>query len=299
MHSPHFRADVVHTRAPQQMTMGQGIHIGLQMLHATTRASMKEVEDEELRGALIEAVGAESNKVFEIVDTRMNYPILIAKENASFLERNFMCAECRPYRFEVFSRKSQGEILPMLRINRPLSCKIGSRSMKVYDAETGRLFGRIQHLHSCSKIAFRVNNSEGQMIFEVGSHKCSGTKIMGKMPCGPCKSHEFDVIDRHGKHLGAIRNEWTGCFDEMLGKDEYTFNFEQVSDADEKALLVATAIYIDMRYFTSSLCNWNVRDCLVKRYLGPAAKAGKAAKLVPVARHGAKFLQEEKKKRAH
>lgn len=297
MQTLQFRADVLHTKAPGQQAMGSGITVGRTMLAATSRASMKEVEDEDFKGAMIEAVGAETNKVFEVVDTRVNYPILVAQENATFFERNCLCAECRPYKYELFARKSQAELLPMLSMYRPYSCKCGSRSMKVMDSQSGQTFGRIQHINSCSQICFRVNNAEGQVVYEVVSRKCSAAKVFGKLPCGPTKAHEFTVIDRHGKNLGVIRNEWTGCFNEFLGKDEYTFDFGRITNADDKALLVATAIFIDMRYFTASLCQWNVRDCLIKRYLGPVAKAGKAAKYVPVAKQGAKKVQEESKKR--
>eukprot|EP00915_Cephaloidophora_sp_WS-2016_P001250 GHVH01001765.1.p1 GENE.GHVH01001765.1~~GHVH01001765.1.p1 ORF type:complete len:318 (+),score=49.03 GHVH01001765.1:112-1065(+) len=271
-------------QAPVEVGMEDGYEIGCHMLGKISNLNMFETQDDNLRGSIKNALGYEGEKVFEVVDSDTGYPAMIVKESSNFIERNCVPSKCRPFRFTIFSRASSTVLLPAAQLNKGCSMTCVNKMMKVTSSDGRRTIGYIAPSHHCCRIQFTAYDRKQRELFQIHGSKFQLSSVVGKLPLPGFKRVIFNALDDRGHRMGMIANEWGGTFRELLGDaDDYTVTFGKHMDSDTKLMMLATAFYLDMRYFTSC-CSFSLRDCLIKRYT--PAPVVKTMKYAPVAVRG-------------
>ncbi|OQW53747.1 MAG: hypothetical protein A4S09_06785 [Proteobacteria bacterium SG_bin7] len=100
----------------------------------------------------------------------------------------------------------------------------------------GRYLGCIQQRFSLISKRFDVQNARGMVVMEVAS------------PIWRIWTFEFF----HGSQVvAAIRKKWSGVFSEMFtDRDNFLVEFNDPTlSTDEKQLVLAAAIFVDLKYF--------------------------------------------------
>jgi len=134
-------------------------------------------------------------------------------------------------------------------INRPVT--------KITDS-SGNLVGSIRDPCACipTNMTFTVNdaNGDGALWAESG---CCQWGLCCPMPCGPCKYVDFPVKDSSGQQVAHMRKSMKSCLQMLCcsclfeDTENYTIEFAEVKDPRNKALLMALAVFTDMRYFNN------------------------------------------------
>lgn len=107
--------------------------------------------------------------------------------------------------------------------------------LEIRDAQ-GRFLGSIQQRFSILSKRFDVQNSRGMTVMEVAS------------PIWRIWTFEFF----HGSKLvAAIRKKWSGIFSEMFtDRDNFLVEFSDPTlSNDERQLVLAAAVFVDLKYF--------------------------------------------------
>jgi hypothetical protein len=117
------------------------------------------------------------------------------------------------------------------------------------------VIGYIRNPFSFCDLAFTIHEvAGGPVIYEV-SGSCCQCGIHCTCPCDPCKEIKFDITTAAKGYMktGILEKVWAGCAKELLSNaDEYTIKFPEGIPWTHKALLVATCIFLDYRYFEES-----------------------------------------------
>ena len=183
------------------------------------------------RHEIAEFFGFESRNKYQVSDAQ-GQPILFAAEQSKgffgFLMRYFL-GHWRT--FEVFFFNPQRHLV--FQAKHPF--RFYFKRFEIYDA-SGRFLGALQKRFSIFSKRFDVEDHRGMAIMEVSSP-------IWKIWTFPFK--------QNGKEVASIKKKWSGIFSEAFtDKDNFMVEFtEQNLRNEERQVIVAAAIFVDMMYF--------------------------------------------------
>ncbi len=103
------------------------------------------------------------------------------------------------------------------------------------DGADGRLLGVLQQRFSIFSKCFDVLDASGRELLTVRS---------------PLWSPWTFAFQRDGKQVAVVRKRWSGLFSEALtDADRFGVQFEGPLSSSEKCLVLAAALFVDLRYF--------------------------------------------------
>ena len=111
----------------------------------------------------------------------------------------------------------------------------------------------------CDNELLLYKDTEADAEIKVTS-PCCKCGFYCQCPCASCKEVTLDIVDiRAGNaRVGEIKKEWTGCAQEMFtNADDYTVQFPAKQTWQQKALLLAAALFVDYLYFEENHDNQN------------------------------------------
>jgi uncharacterized protein YxjI len=99
----------------------------------------------------------------------------------------------------------------------------------------GRRIGAIQQRFSIIKKSFDVEDARGAVVMRVRS--------------GIFRPWRFD-FERNGRAVARVQKRWTGLLTEAFtDSDSFGVSFEPSLGAAERLLVLAAAVFVDLRYF--------------------------------------------------
>jgi len=187
------------------------------------------------------------------------------KENSTCCERTFSSAcggLCKQWRMEIFLlgpngiQGGQGEMTPFMHLERPChaTCLCLNRpEVVVTDAQTGLKIGTIREPFTCCNLKFEVLDASDRPTLDVEGCICQ-PGLLCPCPCDgvPCQVIDFPITDHHSKaQVAKIEKKWRwGDFCQCASEwDDYWVDFQDAKNPDFKMLLLATSIFIQMRFF--------------------------------------------------
>jgi uncharacterized protein YxjI len=181
--------------------------------------------------------GFETRNKYEILDEQ-KIPVAYAAEQQKgffgWVMRQFL-GHWRTFDVHIFDRDRR----LALKAHHPF--RLFFQRLEVTDP-MGRYLGCIQQRFSILTKRFDVQNSRGLVVMEVAS------------PIWRIWTFEFF----HGsKVVGAIKKKWSGLFSEVFSdRDNFLVEFSDPSlSAEEKQLILAAAIFVDLKYFENKAGN--------------------------------------------
>jgi uncharacterized protein YxjI len=183
------------------------------------------------RKELAEFFGYESRNKYEVRDPSGN-AILYAAEQGSGLGASIMrqlVGHWRSYEIHVFDAARN----VVLRAIHPFRWFF--QRLEVVGAD-GRVIGALQQRFAFFSKSFDVEDAQGRTVMTVRS---------------PIWRPWTFPFERGGKQVGAVMKKWSGALTELL-TDADTFRIEYGGgelNPDERALLLAAGLFIDMQYF--------------------------------------------------
>lgn len=106
--------------------------------------------------------------------------------------------------------------------------------LEVFD-DAGRLLGAIQQRWAWFRKSFDVEDARGQVVLEMRA---------------PILSMWTFPFTRNGTEVANIEKKWSGAFSEMFtDKDNFRVRFTPDLRGDERLLVLAAALFVDLQYF--------------------------------------------------
>lgn len=203
----------------------------------------------------------ESKNKYDVYDG--SEKIFYAHETTSCCLRQLQtpCPECAGWDIDIDYVGGDGEEAPAYRMTK--SCTpctflcINRPVTYVYD-EDGTEIGSIKD--PCALIpmnmTFSVRDENREELVSADSGCCQWGMCF-PLPCGPCRTVEFSVVDNNGDSVGHLQKSMKGCFKMMCFSmcfddlENYKVSFSGVKDTRTRALLMALAIFTDFRYYNN------------------------------------------------
>jgi hypothetical protein len=184
------------------------------------------------RRELAEFFGFETRNKYEI---RLpdDQPIGFAAEQnkgfLGFLARQ-MLGHWRSFEIHIYDVNRQ------LQVTARHPFRIWFQRLEIFHEPGDRLIGALQQRFSILYKKFDIENEQGQVVMSVAS------------PLWRIWTFEFKWMERV---RATIRKKWSGFFREaLLDADRFEIEFNDPSlKSDERSLLVAAAIFVDLQYF--------------------------------------------------
>jgi uncharacterized protein YxjI len=178
-----------------------------------------------------EFLGFEGRNKYEVLDERKQVVAFAAEQRKGLLDwfaRQFL-GHWRRYEIRFFDPQRR----PFLVARHPF--RLIFQRLEVY-TDDGRFLGALQQRFSILTKRFDVEGPNGQTILEVSS------------PFWKIWTFPF----MHGeKRVACISKKWSGILSEAFtDKDNFLVQYEdQQLSEEERHLLLAAAVFIDLRYF--------------------------------------------------
>ena len=179
---------------------------------------------------LAELFGFETRNKYAI-ETATGKPVAFAAEQQKgvlgFLLRQLL-GHFRTFEIQFFDAARA----PVLRAVHPF--RLLFQRLEVFDAG-GRMLGAIQQRFALFSKRFDVQNAAGRVTLEVRS---------------PLWRPWTFVFTRDGREVARIEKKWSGVLTEVFtDKDRFFVQLGTETTTDERQLLLAAAIFIDLQYF--------------------------------------------------
>lgn len=223
-------------------------------------ASLPRVQIRQQRQIVEALTGFERNNRYIIRDEG-GRDIFFCKENSHCYERNCCHGACKPWRMDVFiiARGGAGaeDMIPFLHMERPCTCTclcLNRPEVFLSDLSTGASLGSITEPFAFCDLVFGLKDAMGNQVLD-STGKCCQMGLMCPCPCEGCPGKEvsFPVTDSTSSLLvGTVTKVWMMgdccplCFKEW---DNYWVHFGAVQDPRWKMMLIALAIFVQMRFF--------------------------------------------------
>lgn len=182
------------------------------------------------RAELVELFGFETRNKYAI-ETETGQAVAFAAEQQKgllgFLVRQFL-GHWRSFELHFFDAERR----PILRAVHPFRWLF--QRLEVFD-DTGQKLGALQQRFALVSKRFDVEDANGRLLMSVNS---------------PFWRIWTFVFERNGRELARIEKKWSGLFAEgFTDKDRFRLQFKPECQPDERQLLLAAAIFVDLRYF--------------------------------------------------
>jgi uncharacterized protein YxjI len=182
---------------------------------------------------LAELFGFETRNKYQVLDERGGVVAFAAEQQKGmfgFLMRQFL-GHWRSFEFHIFDAQKR----KVMTARQPF--RIFFQRLEVMD-ENGRMIGAIQKRFSILTKRFDVQDPRGMPVME-------------------CASPIFRIwtfpFKHAGKQVACITKKWTGLLAEAFtDKDTFLVDYSDPGlTENERKLVLAAALYIDLRYFES------------------------------------------------
>jgi len=202
----------------------------------------------------------ESNNKYDVYNSSKKR-IFYAHETTGCCMRQFQSffPDCAPWDIDIDYTEGWGSGETAYKMKRdctPCTCLCINRPLTEITDKSGKKLGSIRDPCAVcpTNMTFTIRDENDENILSAESGCCQWG-ICCPMPCGPCKSVEFPVKDTSGKTVGHLQKRMKGCFKMMCCSmcfedvENYKIDFADVQDPRQKALIMALALFTDMRYF--------------------------------------------------
>jgi uncharacterized protein YxjI len=99
----------------------------------------------------------------------------------------------------------------------------------------GRMIGAVQQRFSILKKSFDVEDARGTVLMRVRS--------------GIFRPWRFD-LERNGRAVARVQKRWSGALSEVFtDRDTFQLTFDPAVREEERLLVLAAALFVDLRYF--------------------------------------------------
>eukprot|EP00916_Digyalum_oweni_P017952 GHVL01029848.1.p1 GENE.GHVL01029848.1~~GHVL01029848.1.p1 ORF type:complete len:157 (-),score=17.32 GHVL01029848.1:193-663(-) len=132
------------------------------------------------------------------------------------------------------------------------TCLCFNRPKMTINEATGMVLGSVVDPWACCDLTFKILDPQDELVLKA-TGGCCQWGLCCSLPCGPCKTVEFDIKDpSSGQEVGKITKTVPSCLKFCVtDADNYSLEFGNVASPQYKALLVTLAIFMDFRYFDS------------------------------------------------
>uniref|UniRef100_A0A7S1RHR7 Phospholipid scramblase n=1 Tax=Alexandrium catenella TaxID=2925 RepID=A0A7S1RHR7_ALECA len=210
-------------------------------------------------------IGFEMPNKYMLSDPSTGKDLFIAAEKSDdmmgMLGRQMFEGDQRPFNMEVALLSDKGQIpQPFLKMERPFKCTcccFQRPEVFVTNAQSGEQIGSVVDPFACCMMTFDIKDSAGIPVMEINHNPCSCALCCWGCPCG-CQEVDFEVKDKTGGHtVGHIKKQFRmeEAISMMTGvgcdADTYLVDFDQVEVPDWKAIILATALFLDYRFFNT------------------------------------------------
>lgn len=187
---------------------------------------------------------------------------------ATALEKSGSCVRCclspcHPFKLSVVENGTGAEILSM---DRPCNCCVIGCKCCCYQTATftsgGETMGTIKEQFFCCVPRFKTYDFEGKEVYKVHPPTCVGGMCVDCCaegnPCGKgcCKSSlriypaSQDKTDGDSPYIGLILKKPKSASTEVFtSASAFDVSFPESASADEKALLIGSAIFFNANLF--------------------------------------------------
>lgn len=188
------------------------------------------------RHELGELIGIETRNKYEILDQNQNALGFAAEQQKGVLGillRQFL-GHWRSFNIFIFNNLKQIEI----KAYHPF--RFYFERLEITD-NNNRPLGAIQRKFSIFSKRFDVEDNRSKVIMSVNS---------------PIWRIWTFVFKRKDKELATIRKKWSGILSETFtDKDNFLVEYNSSLNEDERKLVLAAALFVDIRYFESKASN--------------------------------------------
>jgi hypothetical protein len=234
---------------PMMMPVAHGAYMGdgYSILNSLDQIKIKQ------KFEVLEALtGFETQNEYNILD-KNGVKLFKAKEESDCLQRQCLPGDCRAFEYYITHHVGPLAGQPFLHIVREFQCTMCCANrpvLNVYDAVTKECLGSIRDPWALCDMTFDIMDAAGQEIIKVDG-SCCQLGLFCQCPCGPCENVEFDIKDtKSGELVGGVDKTFTlANLVSFADNDNYKVTFGKVKNPKYKAMLLALAIFIDMRYF--------------------------------------------------
>lgn len=133
-------------------------------------------------------------------------------------------------------------------------CCFGRPNIDIIEEQSGQLVATATDPCSCLNFTMQISDAQGEEMLDIEASGCQ-PGLCCPCPCGPCAEVHFDITDsKTGEDLGDIKKVVPGFMNFVAAPDvdNYHINMEGVKDPRMKIAVLATAIFIDFRYFNNN-----------------------------------------------
>merc|ERR1719361_1254259 len=134
----------------------------------------------------------------------------------------------------------------------------------------------------CCNLQTAILDPDGAKVMTVDSGCCQWG-VCCPLPCGNCSEIKFDIWDvEAGEKVGNLQKKVPSLFKFLYAPDvdDYQVNFEGVQRPEYKALIMASTIFLDFRYFNDNGNDEGARkaaiDSAKKKVMGGSEEVGAA-----------------------
>ncbi|KAM3136666.1 hypothetical protein pb186bvf_011302 [Paramecium bursaria] len=181
-----------------------------------------------------------------------NKPIFQCREKSECLQRIFLLANCRAFEINVKQDDSHDQVV--LKFDRDCRCTClcfnrPHMDVKLISKSRQENIGRIVcPFYWCDK-GVHVHGQGDELRYKIIAGCCQ----LGNWcfcSCQACQTIQFDVYDASHQKVGELWKRSAGCIKQCLDStDNFEIQFPPNATGSDKALLMASAIFIDYMYF--------------------------------------------------
>lgn len=209
-------------------------------------------------------LGFDMPNKYIISDATTGHDLFIAAERSDgmmgMIGRQVFSGSQRPFNLDISLLQGGGvQPTPFLTAHRPFTCTcccFNRPEMTIYNAMTSQPIGTTVEPFSCCHFRIGLKDAMRNDVLKINHSCCDCSLCCWGCPCG-CQETTFDVEDVSSQvAVGKVRREFNAAqaIGMMTGvnadSDQFSVEFMQVQAAEWKAMLIATAIFLDYCYFT-------------------------------------------------
>jgi len=181
--------------------------------------------------------------------------LIYKAEEKSHCTKNCLPAQCRPFQMSIMEKdyiNNRGDESAILELNRECTCTflcLERPELIVQNVINGGEvhIGKIKDPWKCMDLQVDVHDETDTLKFKISGSGCQPGLFQGlfcNWSCETCQSIDFDIYDAAGENIGALQKSTkTGNF---------TTFFPTGVTSNDRALLLAASIMLDLTYFLQS-----------------------------------------------
>jgi len=186
-------------------------------------------------------------------------PIFKCKERSNFFARNCLSGDCRPFQMKVIHEEvhddddgDQRELF--LWLDRPCKCTVlclNRPEISVTLKENGhdKYLGKVVSQWDIMDMIFDVFDRDDKLCYKING-SCCQWGLFCNCPCDQCAKIQFQVLTPDNQPVGEIYKLYSGVMKELFtDTDNFCCIFPEMATPEHKALLLASVLFIDFRYF--------------------------------------------------